>query len=178
MKQRKKTNDNFKKFLEEKKVFKVNFQEVSNPLLGVLFLVCHFIDKKGSLIARGTSICSLSDSFDRKIGKDKAFKRAVKAVRKGKSSDRVREDTQRKISRRKFKIEDETASMEYIESIIPYISKQRKDGTSKMYEISISTYYPLNMAYISGIDFKSEFDPKEIDFGEIPGLEVKQSRRK
>jgi len=54
------------------------YYHTANGLKNV-FTACLLIDKDGSLIARGISICSITDNFRKNEGRSRAYGRALKA---------------------------------------------------------------------------------------------------
>lgn len=144
-----------------KKINKIEFKEIKNSILGMLYMVCEF-SLDGKLLARGVSIRSLLDGFNRKRGKNKAFGRAVKALLSKSNSEPLREyideDT---VLRRSFTSKNEKDSAEFLK-IVPYLeSSTSRNGK---YEYRVNPLLPLLLAKRDKIVVKSEFNPSSLTF--------------
>jgi len=74
-------NEDIQKILQDNDVDKISFYFVNTPIVNNAFTTCVFINSsKQRIEARGVSICSLSDTFCKSEGKNKAFGRAIKAL--------------------------------------------------------------------------------------------------
>lgn len=154
-------NGKLKEILRER-INKIEFKEIKDSILGVLYMVCEF-SNEGELLARGVSIRSLLDGFSRKKGKNKAFGRAVKALLSKTSTEPIREfipeDT---IISRSLTCKDDSTK-EAFKRLLPYLESSNKRGEKIFYKVC--SFLPLEIVSWS-IDFKSEFKPTPVEFWE------------
>jgi len=100
-----------KALLEQVGATKVKFYEIDEsriPFIGTVLTVCLLLDETNQVISRGVSIKSVLDSYSRKTGKDKAFRRALTALFK-KSSGlpiNLKRDNWKKYCKKMIKIRD------------------------------------------------------------------------
>ncbi len=57
----------------------MKFYEFESPV-GPLFTACLVFGENGTFLARGVSICSVQDGFNKKDGRNRAIGRAIKAI--------------------------------------------------------------------------------------------------
>lgn len=67
---------------------RIKFYEFESPV-GPLFTACLVFGENGTILARGVSICSVQDGFNRKEGRNRAVGRALKAITHAKSDDPI-----------------------------------------------------------------------------------------
>jgi len=151
-------NDKLREILRGK-INKIEFKEIKDKILGVLYMVCEF-SNEGELLARGISIRSLMDGFNRKKGKNKAFGRAVKALLSETNTDPIRvfipDDS---IISRSLTYKDDSTKKDF-EHLVPYLESSSKKGEKIFYRIC--SFLPLEIVS-RNIDFKSEFKPTPIE---------------
>lgn len=171
-------NDNYNglkeetaKVLADHGIDKVKYYYDKMPFIGNLYTVCLLL-KNNEIIARGISICSLLDCFDKQEGRSRSFKRAIRALCTKESSMPIqlsddRWDKQfipRKITNPNPDEFKDLLSTLYGASVGPYPDPKTylqptKDGK----QIKKITYYvprdfPLYMAK-SFFEFKSSYSP-------------------
>ena len=141
------------------KIDKIEFKEIRDSILGVLYIVCEF-SIGGILLARGISIRSLLDGFNRKKGKNKAFGRAVKALLSETSTEPIREYIDDNIISRSLTRRNKEDSEEFLK-IVPFLeSSAYRNGK---YGYRVNAFLPLKL--VSGsVKFKSEFIPAPVEF--------------
>lgn len=158
------------KNLIKDKVGRVEFTEYRSKILGTLFIICKFYGKGHQFahcIARGTSICSLADPFNRKKGKSFAYGRAAKALITEKNTGELRSNIKPNKIKRTVWISngstedtDKRFRQDVFKKIIPHLYKYRPiiKGSKIGFEIVINSLFPLEVA--SGvIGYKSEYYP-------------------
>lgn len=148
------------------KVQKVEFLEYKSKIIGTLFMSCTFFMKNnvGQLpLARGISICSLSDPFNRKKGKKFAYGRAAKALATDCSSSDFRYVVVKHKKIKRTFLTNNDDNWDEFEKIINNIYKYNriKKGEKVGYEFIISNFYPLSMAKMV-FRYKSEYMPTPI----------------
>lgn len=151
-------NGKLKEILKQK-IDKVELKEVKDKLLGVLYMVCEF-SNNGVLLARGVSVRSLLDGFNKKKGKNKAFGRAVKALLNETSTEDIREciPDEELINRSITVKGDETyEELRRLDGVIP---SYKQSGNKIFYQIN--SFLPLEIVRSTGIQFKSEFKPVRV----------------
>lgn len=155
-------NGKLKEILREK-INKIEFKIIKDSVLGVLYMVCEF-SRDGILTARGISVRSLLDIFNKKKGKNKAFGRAVKALLSKSSSEPVRKNITSEVSiSRSMKIKDEK-TRDYFRTISTYLDKCVITGEVIHYKVN--PFLPLKLvSEVVEIEYKSEFMPNPTEFG-------------
>lgn len=143
---------------------KVIFREYKSELLGVLFITCTFYQytDEGKLnkfpIARGISICSLADSFNRKKGKTYAYGRADKALKRKANCGYLGDTIPVRKVRRTYN-GDFTPDLRMNYSCD--VTKVRKNDKGLL-EFTVNQFYPLQVVR-SITNHKAEFMPREIN---------------
>ncbi len=130
--------------LKNNQIDKIKFYHHKSPLTNNIFTACLFLNSvKNQIVARGVSICSLRDSFNKSKGKHKAFGRAVKAVIHKKNTYKIRSNVRKKeyINRRmKFKTEQE-----FNDIIIPELLKINPELAIKISKINNTSTYSFKL---------------------------------
>jgi len=164
-------NENIKKVLEESGVDKISFYYINSPLVNNAFTTCVLINSKKKCIeARGVSICSLADSFNRSKGKNKAWGRAIRALTRRENNWRIngcgRDD---EVIKRSIKIktrDDErhfrNEIAEELQRIDPQTSiSSSTNGAYKKYIFYVPLSYPVKLAN-SLYKYKSQYRPTPV----------------
>lgn len=140
----------------DNKIDKIEFKEIKNNILGTLCYICEFL-KDGVVQARGVSIRSLLDTFNKKKGKNKAFGRAVKALLSEETSDPIRTDIPDVFITRSL---GNFGNLEHNEEFrnILHLCRRYKVVDDKI-RYKINPYIPLKIISKKGILYKSEFKP-------------------
>jgi len=155
-------NENLRHLLDEQ-VFKIQFKEIRAKILGTLFMVCEFLDENGEILARGISIRSLLDGFNRKTGKNKAFGRAVKALKNEENADPIRNnDLIPDAAMRRFQTCKNGADISSFEEITKVTKSYKR--TDEGFHYVINPFLPLMLVKAKSIQFKSEYCPDRVDF--------------
>jgi len=156
--------NSLREFLTTKGVFKIKFHEFKSPLLNtVLFISCTFINKNGIRLARGISLCSLMDTFNRRKGKDIAFKRAKDALINEKDSLEIEPRNINKFVKRIVKFNEKTCGFEVMQHLLDNCRVIDRSSEEKII-YSMDVLYPLVISKWCGLEYKSEFQPeKEIE---------------
>ena len=142
---------------------RINYYRHKTDLVGNVYTACLLITEENELLARGVSICSLLDQYDKSKGKKIAFSRAVKAVFGEKNSEEIKPEARdeyyitrkRKVCSKLTKsdidiIDDQSIAWEYT-----------KDDKYLIYKLSCS--YPT-FETIKNFKFKSELRPEATVF--------------
>lgn len=66
----------------------MKFYEFESPI-GPLFTACVVFGENGTILARGVSICSVQDGFNKKEGRNRAVGRAIKAISNMKNDEPI-----------------------------------------------------------------------------------------
>lgn len=153
-------NAKLKEILREK-INKIEFKEVKDSILGILYMVCEF-SYGDDILSRGVTVRSLLDNFNKKKGKNKAFGRAVKALLNETNTYPIRDNIHigEPVNRSLTIIDDDTVSE--FSHLLNVIVKFKQDGNKIYYKIDPSL--PLQIAKESGIRFKSEYRPSKLYF--------------
>lgn len=117
----------------------MKFYELESPV-GPLFTACLVFGTNGSILARGVSICSVQDGFDRREGRNRAIGRALKAITNMRSDEPIHPE-----------IRD------------VYELYTRNINTKKKQTIQIPKYLHVKVAS-EHFSYKSEFVPELTDF--------------
>jgi len=161
-------NEDIRKILEENNVDKISFYFINSPIISNAFTTCVFINSsKRRIEARGVSICSLSDTFSKSQGKNKAFGRAIKALVRKQNNWKIngsgRDD---EFAKRAFKIktqDDEKYFTNEIEEELRRIDPDMlihtiQDNRHKKYSYEIPISYPVKLANLL-YKYKSQYRP-------------------
>ncbi len=135
--------------------------------VGPVATICLFIGKDQKLLARGISICSLYDQFNKKEGKKQSYKRARRAFGT-KDTDKLSVIKQQygdfydPVVRKK-RVYNEAEVENFIEDSKNHITiyKVIRNGDKKYIQYQIPYFHPLNV--VSQFDFKSCYLPKPTD---------------
>jgi len=101
---------------------KVYFHAI--PILGNVYTACLFLDKDRNIISRGISICSPLDTFKKSEGRNRSYKRAMRALHAKKNNLPINAYMQRWDDRyinRTYKaktFEDETLFFDRVQPIL------------------------------------------------------------
>lgn len=171
-------NEKTRQILEENGIDKIHFYQARTPLLSNAFTACVlFNSEKCSIEARGVSICSLLDTFNISEGKNRAFGRAIKALkRKGnffKINGSARSD---QFVQRAMKIKNETDDENFMNEIVtelqtvspPNMEIKVLSGKKfmKKYLFSVPLSYPVMIAN-RYFKYKSQFRPTPVGEEEL-----------
>jgi len=175
----------------------VRFYTYTTPVVNNIFTACILIDEDKNLLARGVSICSIYDSYKKKSGKNRAFGRAVSALRNEHCdlpisliATKIRQGKKVTTERwedgkvqKTFKIKSRKELNYFRKEIVPilkdfgegyrYHKLYTKDGKEvKKAHFSLPIIYPV-MITSEFFDYKSEYEPKPIYIEKdiIAGLE-------
>ena len=164
-------NNSDQEVLEQNGVDKISFYWESTPIINNAFTACLFINsEKNRIEARGVSICSLRDTFNRKKGKSRAYGRAMKALTRKENGYKInpigRED---EFIRRSMKIKNKDSDKEFLEvkakelmKINPnmelMITEINSKNLMKKYAFELPVNYPILIANQS-LRFKSHYRP-------------------
>ena len=164
-------NNSDQEVLAQNGVDKISFYWETTPIINNAFTACLFINsEKNRIEARGVSICSLRDTFNRKKGKSRAYGRAMKALTRKVNDYKInpigRED---EFVRRTVKIKNEDSDKEFLDvkakelmKINPnmelMITEINSKKLMKKYSFEIPINYPILIANQS-LRFKSQYRP-------------------
>ena len=145
--------------LIKEKVDKVKFLRYKSNVLGNLFTTCMFYDVSGIMLARGVSICSLSEPFNINKGKTYSCGRAGKALKEEENICPLRDIIEPKKIKRRFIVKCNKDRDDFLK-LIPYMYKHWpvKRGNKDGFEFTINTFYPLEIARAI-ISYKGEYKP-------------------
>jgi len=144
------------------KINKIEFKEIKDDVLGVLYMVCEF-SLNGELLSRGVSVRSLLDTFSRKKGKNKAFGRAVKALLSKANAYPVRlsNKSTTPISR-SFKFRSGVEKEKFLR-LSPFLAKCHVNNKEGKIYYKINPSLPLALLN-EHVAFKSEYKPDSVEF--------------
>jgi hypothetical protein len=169
-----------KALLDQVGATKVKFYEIDDirvPFIGTVLTVCLLLDQTDKVISRGVSIKSVLDSYNRRIGKDKAFRRALTALFKKSTGLPINldRDQWKKYCKKMVKIRDEKdmITIQTCEDVLRLVYGYRdlpkfeictktkyKNGKEKtIAKIYLPRLLPLIMATNLGLRFKSVYNP-------------------
>jgi len=77
-----------KKNLQDKGVKYIRFYKNTTEI-SIVYTVCILIDENFNILARGISICSLLDTYNKQKGKSYSYKKAVKALYRKTNDDKI-----------------------------------------------------------------------------------------
>jgi hypothetical protein len=159
---------------------KIKFYEINSaqiPFLGPVLTVCLLLNEENFLLSRGVSIKSVMDSYNKKEGKDRAFRRALTALFKKSTNLPInvgRKDWKKYCKKIvKVRSHDDIVLVEKCEhelrdiygfNDIPKFEIIRttvyKNGTEKrIAKIYLPKLLPLTLALYHGFTFKSAYEP-------------------
>lgn len=161
-----------KKLFDENGVDKIKFFFVNSPLVNNVFTSCLLINSKtGRLEARGVAICSMKDTFSKSEGKNKAFGRAVMALKKKKNSFKIRASARdNEFVKRSLKVKDGVDDYRFTNEVAPELSRidpktpisvTNYGGKYKKYFFSVPVSYPIRLTN-SLFKYKSQYRPVPI----------------
>jgi len=135
----------------------VKYYYHKDSFIGNIFSACLLIGEDQEILSRGVTICSLLDTFSKKIGRKKSYARAMKAYWSKRDSEMINEDyLKSEYVTRKFKLkEGETIKPSNHLSILIY---QALDKLKSVNVYKISKNYPIHETN-KFFKFKSEFRP-------------------
>lgn len=164
-------NNSDQEVLVKNGVDKISFYWEGTPIINNAFTACLFINsEKNRIEARGVSICSLRDTFNRKKGKSRAYGRAMKALTRKVNDYKInpigRED---EFIRRSVKIKNKDSDKEFLDvtakelmKIDPNmeltITEINGKNLIKKYAFELPVNYPISIANQS-LRFKSQYRP-------------------
>lgn len=172
-----------KEFLQENEVDKIKFYYEGSALADNIYTACVFINsKKNRIEARGVSICSLRDTFKRKDGKNRAFGRAIKALRQKKNSKKINATGREgEFVNRLFKIRSENDDDMFISTVGTELSSFDPNtpvtiinGDNKYvrkYVIKVPAHYPITKTN-KKFKYKSSYRPNPACKEEIELLNI------
>lgn len=161
-------NEDVQKVLEENEVDKISFYYVGSPIVNNAFTTCVLISSSRNRIeARGVSICSLVDSFNKQEGKNRAFGRAIRALTRRENiwkingTGRDEEFVKRgiKIKTKEDELYFRNEIIEELKQIDPQMMvSQTSSGQYKKYVFDVPLSYPVRLAN-SLYKYKSQYRP-------------------
>ena len=160
---------NIEHIFDQNGVDRVAFYYRSTPILNNAFTTCLFINsEKKRIEARGVSICSVKDVYCKKVGKNRAFGRAMKALVRKENDGRINPfGRDLETIRREIKcktLEDDTQFQDKIPEILsvdPTIDILIADGDRKCiskYAFQLPLSYPIKIANQT-YRYKSQYRP-------------------
>jgi hypothetical protein len=173
---------NPKELLRKEKFNKIIFYDYKTKLLKNVLTACVLLNKeKNTIEARGVAICSVGDSFDRKEGKDRAFYRAIEALRTRKNNGNINPVGREGFVTRKVygvKPEQEDDFEDTLKEL--YNINPNSDiiitqcGKKKKFVVEIPTNYPMTLAN-KVFKYKSQYRPNPSNQYEAKLLEQEGS---
>lgn len=169
-----------KALLDQVGATKVKFYEIDEtrvPFIGTVLTVCLLLGDSNNVLSRGVSIKSVLDSYNRKAGKDKAFRRALTALFKKSTGLPVNleRNNWKKYCRKMIKIKDVTdiKKIEDCDDVLRCVygfndlpkveistKTVYKNGKEKQVaKIYIPRILPLQIATQFGFNYKSVYHP-------------------
>lgn len=144
------------------KINKIEFKEIKDDILGVLYMVCEF-SLNGEILSRGISVRSLLDSFSKKKGKNKAFGRSVKALLSKSNSYPVRVATKPVTPvNRVFTYKNDSEKHKFLK-LQPFLDKCHVNNKECKIYYKINPSLPLALVN-EFVRFKSEYKPDPVEF--------------
>jgi hypothetical protein len=163
-----------KDLLEENGVDRIYFYQVSTPIVQNAYTVCLLLNKKLQRIeSRGIAICSVLDSFNIAKGKQKAFGRAVKALKRKKNYFKINGDGRSsEFTKRSMKIKTMVDDRNFLEHIVPELNSispeipikvfsNDNDKFLKKYIFDLPVSYPIMVAN-KNFRYKSQYRPAPV----------------
>ena len=167
-------SDELKQKLE---VDKVRFYTHRTPLVNNVFTVCLLISGDNVVKARGVSICSVLDIYNRKIGKKKALSRAIRAIIKEETDLPINDEISRWFNWgcvKQLKIKSEEVSQKFKDEIVPILDGlgvehkitaiDTKNGQTQKAYFVVPRIYPL-------LEAKKFFDYKSYHMPDLNKVE-------
>ncbi len=164
-------NEDIQKVLIDNDVDKISFYYINSPIVNNAFTTCVLINSsQGTIEARGVSICSVADTFNKSEGKNKALGRAVRALARRESNWKIhgigRDD---EYIRRSMKIKTQTDESRFANEVVPELKRIDPDmtvvitncGSYKKYTYEIPISYPVKLAN-SLYRYKSQYRPTPV----------------
>jgi hypothetical protein len=170
-----------KALLDQVGATKVKFYEIDEtrvPFIGTVLTVCLLLGETGNVLSRGVSIKSILDSYNRKSGKDKSFRRALTALFKKSTGLPVNleRDNWKKYCRKIIKVKDFT-DIKKVQDCDDALRFVYGFHDLPKFEISTKTVYksgkekqvakiylprvlPLQIATQFGFNYKSVYHPE------------------
>lgn len=157
--------------LKDSGVNEIKYYYKNCPIVGNLYTVCLLISEEKKVIARGISICSLSDSHNKKTARQLSKNRAIcanfKKINSLTIADYDDDIVENRIDRyftnvvKSFKIKNEEHKQELIKEIekLKFQYSIKNLDTGERLEIYIPYTYPIDSARTLFL-YKSEFNPK------------------
>lgn len=161
-------NSELRKVLEENGVDRIKYYVVSSPIINNVFTTCVFInDKKGVIEARGVSICSMLDTFNKNKGRNKSFGRAMKALTRKENNWKINANKRNdETVERTFKIKSDEdfeifklTVLEELYTIDPKLKISILDTNTQKFKFAIPSNYPIKIAN-KHYRYKSQFRPQ------------------
>ena len=162
-------NKEIERLLNENGVDRVKFYYTSTPLVDNAYTTCVFINtEKGRIESRGVAICSLRDTFSKSKGKNKSFGRAMSAIHRKMSSEKINpcgrdcEGVRRVIKIKSDKdadrFEGAVAELHNLDPDLEVAVVEGNGKTHSKYCFSIPASYPIRIAN-KDFKYKSQFRP-------------------
>jgi len=155
-------------------IYKVRFYTHRTPLVNNIYTVCILISEDKEVLSRGISVCSMIDVYNKKDGKNRAFGRAIAAMRHEKDMHPLSFDDCRwrgEAICKSFKIKTPDNENYFQTHIVPILSDEiceeykivdikTKDGSprKKVY-FAIPRIYPIYET-MKDFQFKAYFRPE------------------
>lgn len=164
-------NEQTARLLQENGVDKISFYFIDSPIINNAFTTCVLVNsEKQRIEARGVSICSLADIFSKNEGKNKAFGRAIKALKRkennwkingsGRDEEFILRGMKIKSSDDELRFRNEVAAeLKRIDPQMPIQVVQ--NGNHKKYLFELPLSYPVRLAN-SLYKYKSQYRPTPV----------------
>lgn len=164
-------NDKAEKILAENGVDKIHFYSIGSPIVNNVFTACVLINSTQKRIeSRGISICSLLDTFCKSKGKNKAFGRAIVALKQRQNNWKINGASRdEEFVKRSFKIKTTDDDNRFRSEVVPELTKinpelpitVEQNGKGKKYSFDIPLSYPIRLSN-SMFRYKSQYRPTPV----------------
>ena len=169
--------ENIKKIIsktKEEKVSKVKFYNLDDELFGKLITVCLLLSDNNEILARGVSICSIKDTFNKTTGRNKSYGRAMKALKNKSDFYRIARDfCSDESCSKSFKVKkDDQERISLLEEYFSLYGNTTNTIEKKnllVYNFIFPLSYPVSIAAQS-FELESEYIPIPTDYELSIGL--------
>lgn len=145
---------------------KIKFYYRKSKLLGNIFTACLLVENNNTLVARGISICSVKDTHNKKIARNLAFGRAIKALKKKSTGSPINDDIEdrknlygsvTRIYKKTNKNEKEFNELKAEVEKFDLYFEEKNDGNLIL--VCIPIYYPIER---TSDEFRYKYEYKPI----------------